>query len=88
MSRDISVSIVIDLRAGRPGFDFRQGAEIFSHRHIYQTCPGAKPESIQVAPVAFSSEVKRPEREADQSPPSMWSYTFNYLIFLHGVVLS
>jgi hypothetical protein len=49
---------------------------------------------IQWVPGALSLGVKRPGREADQSPPSsaevknMWSYTSTPPICLHGVVLS
>jgi hypothetical protein len=49
---------------------------------------------IQWVPGALSLGVKRPEREADHSPPSSaevknaWSYTTTLPIRLHGVVLS
>jgi hypothetical protein len=50
--------------------------------------------SIQWDRGALSLEVKRPGREADNSPPSSaqaenaWSYTYTLLIRRHGVVLS
>jgi hypothetical protein len=47
-----------------------------------------------MVPGALSLRVKRPEREADHSPPSnaeiknAWNYTSTPPIRLHGVVLS
>jgi hypothetical protein len=63
-SRDISVSIVARLRAGRPGFDSRQGQEYLfatvSREALRPTHP-----AVQWIPGALSSGVKRPGREAD-----------------------
>lgn len=66
------VNVVPRLRAGRPDFDYRQH---FSFRHNFQTCCGS---SYLVITVFISSEVKRPECEADFSPftteiKSAWS---------------
>jgi hypothetical protein len=54
---------------------------------------GSNEPPIQSAPGALSLGVKRPEREADHSPPSSaevkfsWSYTSTPPVPLHGVVL-
>jgi hypothetical protein len=62
---------------------FAAGARNFSHYHRIQTGSGANPVSYPIGTGggALSLGVKRPEREADQSPPSsaevkkVWSYT-------------
>jgi hypothetical protein len=46
--RSSSVSIVTELRAGRPGFDSRHEQELFSLRHRVQTQSGAHPVSYQM----------------------------------------
>jgi hypothetical protein len=76
------------------GFESRQGVEIF----LFTTASGPDLEPthlpIQWVPGALSLGVKRPGREADQSPTSSaevknaWSYTSTPPIHLHGVVLS
>jgi hypothetical protein len=77
-SRGSSVSIVTMLRAGRSGFDSKQGLGIF----LFATQP----------PIQWIRGVKRPRREADHSPSStdvaknVWNYTSNP-IRLHSVVL-
>jgi hypothetical protein len=82
------------LRAGRSGVRFPAGAgNLFLH-HRVQTGSGDTQPPIQWVPGALSLEVKRPEGEADYSPPSSaevkntWSYTSTPPICLHGVVLS
>jgi hypothetical protein len=75
-------------------FESRQGLGIFlfttaSRPALWPTQP-----PIQWVPGALSPRVKRPGREADQSPPSSakfknaWSYTSTLSIRLHGMVLS
>jgi hypothetical protein len=58
------VGIATGLRAGRPGFDSRQG-KIFLFSTVSRPALGATQPPIQWVP-----EVKRPRREADHSPPS------------------
>jgi hypothetical protein len=64
-----SVSIVTELRAGRPGFDSLnwQGRDFFIAP--YQTGSGARPVSYPMGTGALSL-VKRPGREADHSSAS------------------
>jgi hypothetical protein len=56
-------------RAGRLGFDSWQKKD-FSFLHSVQTGSGSHPASNKWVPGTLSPEVKRPEREADHSPPS------------------
>jgi hypothetical protein len=68
-----SVSIVTRLRAGRAGLNSHQ-------RHHVQTGSGAHPAFCPVGTGALTPRVKRPEREADNWPPSSaevnaWSCT-------------
>jgi hypothetical protein len=63
------VCIVTELRAGRPGFDSRQVMKFFSIHHV-QAGPGPTQPPVQWVPRALSPGLKRPEREADNSPPS------------------
>jgi len=78
-SRDSSVTTETRLRAGRPGFDSRQGLGIF-FRHRVQTYPGAHSASFPVGSGALTLGVKRRGHEADHSIPSTaevkyaWSY--------------
>jgi len=75
-------------------FESRRGLKIF----LFDTAsrPALEPTQppTQWVPGALSLGVKRPGREADQSPPSSvevknaWSYTSTVPIRLHGVVLS
>jgi hypothetical protein len=66
----------------------------FSLRHHIQTGSGAHPASYEWVPGVLSLGVKRPGREANQSPPSsaeVKEYVGLYLhspIHLHGAVLS
>jgi hypothetical protein len=87
-----SVGIVTRLRAGRPGFDSRNGME-FSYSSIH-------PDWFCGPPLLLSDGYKWLflrrwlGREADHSPPSSaeaknsWSYTSTPRICLHGVVLN
>jgi hypothetical protein len=58
------------LRAGRPGFDSRQGQELFIYSTASNLAFGPAKLPIQWAPGAVSPEVMRLDREADYSPPS------------------
>jgi hypothetical protein len=79
-SRDISVSIVTRLRAGRPSFDSRK-EQRFLLFAAYRPALGPTQPHIQWVPVALFLWIKRPGREADHSPSSSaevenaWSYT-------------
>jgi len=91
---DSSVSIVTRLWVGRPGFGSRQGQGYF----LFSTAssPVLRPTQhpVQWVPGSPSLQVKRPEGEADYSPPSSakikiaCSYTCTPPIRLHGVVLN
>jgi hypothetical protein len=76
------------------GFDFRRGLGIFLFTTVSRTALGPTQPPMQWVPGALSLGVKRPEREADHSPPSSaevknaWSYTSTPPIRRHGVVLS
>jgi hypothetical protein len=81
-SQGCSVSIVTRLRAGRPGFDSRQGMErlfLFATASIPAMRPSQPP--IEWVPGAFYPGVKRPWCEADHSLSystkfkNAWSYT-------------
>jgi len=82
------------LRPGRQRFIFRQEQKIlpFATASTLDLWPTQSP--IQYVPWTFSPEVKRPEREADHSPPSsaeiknVWSYISPLSISLHGLVLN
>jgi hypothetical protein len=52
------------------GFDSRRGLGIFPFTTVSRTALEPTQPPIQWAPGALSLEVKRPEREADHSPPS------------------
>jgi hypothetical protein len=65
---DSSVDLAMT-RTGRPGFDSRQGQEIFL-LHSVQTGSGANPDSYPMGAGALSPGVKWPRREADHSPPT------------------
>jgi hypothetical protein len=69
-NRDSSVSIMAKLRTGLPGFDSRKGQVLFLITIALRL--GLRPNQppIQWVAGALSSEVKRPRREADHSPPS------------------
>jgi hypothetical protein len=66
----------------------------FSLHYRVQNGSGAQPASYPMGTRGSFPWVKRPEREADHSPPSSakvknaWSYTSTHHIRLHGVVLN
>jgi hypothetical protein len=62
--RDSSVGIVTRLRAGRSGFDFRQGLGILLFSTAFR--PALEPTQ---PPIQWVPGVNRPGREADHSPP-------------------
>jgi hypothetical protein len=76
-----SVGMATRLRAGRPGFDSRQGQEIFLYFTSSRPALGLTQPPVQWVPGALSPGVTRPGREADHSPPpsamvkNMWIYT-------------
>jgi hypothetical protein len=82
------------LRAGRPGFDSRQGLGILLIATASRPALRLTQPHIQGVPGIISLGVKRPVREADHSPPysaevkNEWSYTSTPSIRLYGVVLS
>jgi hypothetical protein len=94
-SRDSSVGTVLcyglENRRSRVRFPARSG-NFFHHR--VQNDSGAHPASYPTGTRGSFPGVKRPEREADHSPPSSvevkneWSYTFTPPVRLHCVVLS
>jgi hypothetical protein len=93
-SHGSSVTIVTRLRAGRAGIDSRQGLGIFLLATASRLALKPTQPPIQCEPETLSTEVKRPGREADHSPPSstevknVWSNTSTPAIRLHGVVRS
>jgi hypothetical protein len=58
------------LVAGRPGFDSRQGQNIFLYSTVSKPPLGTIQSPIQWVPAALSPGVKLPGREVDYSPPS------------------
>jgi hypothetical protein len=58
------------LRDGRPGFDFRQGQEIFLFSTVFRPALGPTQLPIRWLPGTLSQEVKRPGNEADHFFPS------------------
>jgi hypothetical protein len=65
----------------RVGFESRRGLGIFLFTTASSSVLGPTQPPIQWVPGALSMGVKRPDREADHSPPSsaesrnVWSYT-------------
>jgi hypothetical protein len=55
--------------AGRPGFDSRQGQEVFL-LHTIQTGSGTHTDSYPMQTGGFFSGIKRTGRETDYSPPT------------------
>jgi hypothetical protein len=82
------------LRAGRSGFDSRQGMGIFLFTTASRPALGPTQPPIQWVSGFISPGVKQPGREADHSPRSSaevkysWSFTSTPPIRLHGVVLN
>jgi len=75
------------------GFNFWRGLGIFVFTIVSRKALGPTRPPIQGVPGALSLRVKRPEREADHSPPSSaevnaWGYTSTPPVRLRGVVLS
>jgi len=81
-TRCSSVSIVTRLRCGRQVFNSRQGNEVifFLFHTASGTALGPTQPPIQWVPRDFCRRIKRPDRQADHSPPSSaeiknaWSY--------------
>jgi hypothetical protein len=59
-----------ELRAERPGFNSRQGLEIFLFSIASRPALGPTQPLIECVPAAVSPGVERPGPEADYSPPS------------------
>jgi hypothetical protein len=79
-SRDSSVQITTRLRAGRSGFDSRQGLGILLFTTASRPALRSTRPPIQSVPGDVSTGIKRPGREAFHSPCSAdvknaWSYT-------------
>jgi hypothetical protein len=72
----------MDWTIGVLGFDSRRGLWIFLFTTVSRTVLGPTRPPIQWVPGTLALGVKRPGREADDSPPSSaevknaWSYTF------------
>jgi len=62
--------LLLQLRAGRTGFNFWQGQGLQFFATASRQALGPIQSFIQWIPGAFSLWVKRPVREADHSPPS------------------
>jgi len=81
------------LRAGRPGFDSRQGLGLFLWDTASRQALGPTQPPIQCVPRVHFPAIKRQNSEADHSPPyvkvkSVWRYTSNSRILFYVVVLS
>jgi hypothetical protein len=95
-ARDSSVGIALGYGLDDWGSRVRlpAGAGNFSHHHRVQTALGPTQPPIQWVPGALSVGVKRPESEADHSPPSSAEVKecvelhFHSPTHFHGVVLS
>jgi hypothetical protein len=95
VSRDSSVGIALGYGLDDRGSKVRfpAGAGNFSLHHHVQNGSGTHPASYPVGTRGSLPRVKRPEREADHSPPSSaevknaWSYTSTPPIRLYGVML-
>jgi hypothetical protein len=72
---------VVGIATGYGLFESRKGRE-FSLLHVVETGSGVHPASYPMGPGILSQGVKRPECEADHSPPTsaevkkIWIYTF------------
>jgi hypothetical protein len=69
VSRGRSVSIATRLLAGRPGFGWRQGLGILLFATASRPVLGPTQLPIQRVPGALAPGVRRPGREANNSPP-------------------
>jgi hypothetical protein len=95
-SRDSSVGIALSYGMDDRGSRVRlpAGLEIFIFTTVSRTALGPTQPPIQWVLGAISLRVKRPDREADHSPPSSAEVKecvelyLHYQIRLHGVVLS
>jgi hypothetical protein len=82
------------LRAGRPRSGSSSPGRVKNFLQVVQTGSGANPTSYQWVQHALSPGVKRPVREADNSPPSSaevkkaWAYTIDPPFRLHGVAIN
>jgi hypothetical protein len=85
-SQDGSVSTVTWLRAGRSGFDSRQGLGIFLFTTASRPAMGPTQPPIQWVTGVFSPGIKRPGREADHSPPSSAEVKERAELYLHSPV--
>jgi hypothetical protein len=70
MCQGARISQLVDKRAGWPGFDSRQGQEIFLFSIASRPALGPNQLLIQWVSGGCSPGVKQPECEADHSPPS------------------
>jgi hypothetical protein len=83
---------VARLRAGRLGFDSRQGLDFTFFATSSNPALESTQPTIQGLPGALSLRIKRPGSEADHSPPysaqvkNGWSYASIPPIRLHSVV--
>jgi hypothetical protein len=68
-SVDIATTLLFEQQRNR-GSILGSGKRFFSLRHIIHTGSGAQQASCLICTGDVSLEVKRPEREADHSPPS------------------
>jgi len=69
-NRDRSVGLVTRLRAGRPGFDFRQRLGIFLFATASRPALGLTEPPIQCVPEILSPKLKRLGCESNHSPLS------------------
>jgi hypothetical protein len=66
----INYKCTFEVTIGVLGFDSRRGLGIFLFTTASRTALGPTQPPIQWVPESLSLGVKRPEREADHSPPS------------------
>jgi hypothetical protein len=68
-SRESSFGIATGYGTGQPGFDSRSGQKIFVYSTASRPALGPTQRSIQMDTEGCFSEIKRPGRGADHSPP-------------------
>jgi hypothetical protein len=74
---------------GRPGFNSRQGQEIFMYSTVSRPALGPMQPPVQCIPGTLSPGVKRPGCEVDLLPPSrMMDLYLHSPIRHHGIVLN